>query len=384
MFDDFQNLDEDQGDAAFASYEPDEPEGLEKPRHSNFFVGHEDNEKTLVDLVNSGAMPHAIIFSGTQGIGKSTAAFRLVRCLLKHGTQDQAQDGLFGDAPAEITSLNVASDDPVFTKVASGGHPDLLTLEYSLDPKKLGKKRDIDVYTARKVAPFLRMTAADGGWRVVIIDNADTMNRNAQNALLKILEEPPSNALLVLICHRLGAMIPTIRSRCRVLHFNPLLEEDLAALMVREVGATLSDRDKKILSFLGQGSIGRAQKLIETGGIETADKVLALLEGWPNFNWVDVHHLADQCGRLGKESNFLNVENTMNAIFEVLVFAKARGEESLSEPLNNDVYSKMLERYSLQDLTEICDQLKEHFRQARYSNLDKRQGVLGVFNIITV
>jgi DNA polymerase-3 subunit delta' len=172
MFDDFQDMDEvEQGFAS--SYESDEalgePEGLVEPRHSNFFVGHESAQERLLSLINSGAMPHAMIFSGTQGIGKSTLAFRLARTLLKHGTPDSNQDSLFGDAaPADITSLSIDADDPVFSKVAAGGHPDLLTIE------PLEGKKSLDVNTARKVAPFLRMTSADGGWRVVIVDDADT------------------------------------------------------------------------------------------------------------------------------------------------------------------------------------------------------------------
>ncbi len=382
MFDDFQDLDEGQESEGFASYEPEEPEGLADPRHSNFFIGHQQVENDLLNLINSDAMPHAIIFAGAKGIGKSTMAFRLARSLFKNGTTDSSQDSLFGDEPENITNLDVSPSDPIFSKVASGGHPDLLTIERPVDAKKGTQKNNVDVDTARKVAPFLRMTSSEGGWRVVVIDDADTMNRNAQNALLKILEEPPKNALLILVCHRLGAIIPTIRSRCRVMNFNPLKKDELDDLMSKEVGGTVSDKDKNILNFLAQGSIGRAQKLIENNGLEIADKVFSLVEGWPNFNWVDIHHLADQCGRAGQDSNFDGVENTFNTVFETLVFAKARGEGGLSVPLDNDIYIKILERHSLEDLTEICDKLIEHFKQARFSNLDKRQAVLGAFNII--
>ena len=141
---------------------------------SNFFVGHEDCQRKLIDLINSGAMPHALILAGPQGIGKSTFAFRAARFLFKNGTTDSDQDSLFGgDAPTEVTSLTVAPDDPIFTKVASGGHPDLLVIERPMDIRKNTQKAHVDVDTARKVAPFLRMTSADGGWRVVIIDDAE-------------------------------------------------------------------------------------------------------------------------------------------------------------------------------------------------------------------
>ena len=380
MFDDFQDMDEvEQGFAS--SYESDEalgePEGLVEPRHSNFFVGHESAQERLLSLINSGAMPHAMIFSGTQGIGKSTLAFRLARTLLKHGTPDSNQDNLFGDAaPAEITSLSVLPDDPVFSKVAAGGHPDLLTIE------PLEGKKSLDVNTARKVAPFLRMTSADGGWRVVIVDDADTMNRNAQNAMLKILEEPPKNALLILVCHRLGAMIPTIRSRCRVLHFDPLNEAEFEAMMTRQMGTAHSDEDKNIIKFLSEGSVRQAQKLTDDNGLDMARKVLEQLNAWPRFNMVDIHHLADMAGRAGKETNFEHIENTINKIFECLVFAKARGISNLPLPLQHEVFTTMLNHYSLEAMVEICDKLKQHFMQSRFANLDKRHAVLSAFNMM--
>ena len=115
---------------------------------------------------------------------------------------DTAQDSLFGggdDLAAPATTLDIPTDDPVFAKVASGGHPDLLVVERQTDPKTGQIKSNLDVQTARKVVPFLRMTSSDGGWRIVIVDDADLMNRNAQNALLKILEEPPQNTLLILV-----------------------------------------------------------------------------------------------------------------------------------------------------------------------------------------
>ena len=383
MFDDFQELEEEQEDDIFGSYEPEEPDGLQPPRYSTLCLGHEQVEIKLLDLINSGNMPHAVIFLGPVGIGKSTMAFRLARYLLKHGTADSAQDSLFGDAPLEATSLDVVANDPVFTKVAAGGHPDLLTLEYSLEPKKVGKQADIDVYTARKVAPFLRMTSADGGWRVVIIDNADRLNRNAQNALLKILEEPPSNALLILVTHRLGAMIPTIRSRCRTINFEPLKEDALSQLMQQEIGNTISRDDQALLSAITGGSMGLAQKFVETGGLETTQTILGLLERWPDFNKVEIHHLAESVGRQGQDAAFDNIELVFLWIAEQIIFAKAKGEGGTpSAPLDKGFITSMRNTYTLPQWLEIFENLKAHFAQARFSNLDKKQAVLHAFNLI--
>lgn len=377
MFDDFQELDEEN------SYIPPEPEGLTPPRESDLCLGHKKTEQTLLDLINSGNVPHAIIFSGSKGIGKSTMAFRLARYLLKNSPADVNQDSLFGDeSPAtDVTSLHVDLDDPVFNKVSSGGHPDLLTIERAIDERKGTAKNNLDVDTARKVVPFLRMTSSEGGWRVVIIDDADTMNRNAQNALLKILEEPPSNTVLVLISHRLGAMIPTIRSRCRVLHFDPLPEGDLATLMQKEVGDTLSGHQQKMLAAMSNGSIGTARKIAESGGLETAQSVLTILERWPDFNGVDIHHLADSAGRLGHDSTFDNIETIFLLLIEQIIFAKAKSQSSLSIPFEEPVFSEMMNEYSLEHWLKLYEDLQDHFAKAKFSNLDKRLAVINAFNL---
>jgi len=382
MFDDFQDMDEGQGDDAFGSYTPEEPEGLMPPRESSLFLGHAETEQNLLDLINSGHVPHAMIFSGPVGIGKSTMAFRLARYLLKNGTPDTAQDSLFGDAPAEANSLDVSSEERIFSQVASGGHPDLLTIERPMDAKKGTKKTNLDVETARKVAPFLRMTSSEGGWRVVIVDDADSMNRNAQNALLKILEEPPSNALLILITHRLGAMIPTIRSRCRTLQFDALPENELAQLMEKEVGNTLPAEDLSLLAALAGGSIGAAKTIIDSKGLETARNVLDIFKAWPNQNKVDIHHLADTTGRAGQDAAFLNIEQTFLWLCESIIFAKAKGSSDLPESINNGAFLALADSYDLNRWLELFEELKAHFAQARFANLDKKLAVITAYNII--
>ena len=378
MFDELQEI---EGEEGFGGYDMAEPEGLLPPRDSTLCLGHEAVEQKLLNLINSGAIPHALIFSGVQGIGKATMGFKLARYLLKHGTADSAQDSLFGDAPLEATSLDVAQDDPVFSRISSGGHADFLYIERPTDPKGV-QKNTIDVDTARKVAPFLRKTASDGGWRIVLVDDADTMNRNAQNALLKILEEPPSNALLILITHRLGAMIPTIRSRCRVLSFDHLEQETLEQLMTRAVGDTVSSRERKILTALAGGSMGAVQKIIDAGGFDTIQMTLDLLEGWQNWNWVEIHHLADSVARAGQADLFKNVELIMGWVTTQMVFSKAKKLERLEDPLENEAFTALLNHYSLEEWVKICDNLTEHFAQAHFANLDKKQAILGAFNII--
>jgi DNA polymerase-3 subunit delta' len=349
----------------------EEPEGLTSPRDSNYFVGHEAIEAQLLSLINTDNLPHALIFSGPHGIGKSTFAFRLARYLLKNGVGKSDDGGLFGDAAPLATSLGVSADDPIFKQVASGGHPDLLTIERPLDERKGTVKNNLDVDTARKVTPFLRKTASDGGWRVVIVDDADTMNRNAQNALLKILEEPPKNTLLILICHRLGHMIPTIRSRCRVVDFAPLSKDHLNDLMQKEIGGTLSLEEQEILAFLSEGSIGVAKIILDTNGIETAQNVFDILKRRP-FDKSQIHQLANN---VSKDDIFKNIERVFLKIIEAIVFSKAQNQP-LEAPL-----SAMNFDGDLQDWLKKYEEMKTHFQQAHTGNLDKKLATLNAFFI---
>lgn len=336
---------------------------------------HDGVEKNFLDSITAGTLPHALIFSGPKGIGKATMAFRLARFLLKNGTADAAQDSLFGDAPPPPTSLAVSPDDPVFIRVASGGHPDLLTLEKPED------KDEINVETARKIAPFLRMTASMGGWRVVIVDDADTMNRNGQNAILKILEEPPKNALLILITHRPGMLLPTIRSRCRVIPFQTMTAEQVGAF-IKRADPSLTQKDIEQLAYMAEGRPGHALEIMGQGGIEAVQTVTNLLSAWPNWDWVRIHNTADLFGR-GNDAAYQGFRDMFVWSFENLLRAKAVGRfDDVFGPLKIGGIRALWNHYSLEGLSQICDTVRAHFDQVDHSSLDRRHGVLGAFPLI--
>lgn len=377
MFDDFEDDMFDNEPGAPIATEP----GLQHPRLMKECFGHDEVENTLLEQIDADRLPHALIFAGPQGIGKATMAFRLARYLLKNGGESNADGGLFGDElPKEnAENLFVDPDDPVFRQVASGGHADLMTIERLFDDKKNRYKGSVEVDEIRKITPFMRMTASQGGWRIVIVDDADTMNRNSQNAILKILEEPPEHALLILVCHRLGAMIPTIRSRCRVINFRPLEQETFTKIISRDYG-TLPQSDLDVLYNIADGSVGQGIRIIEEGGLEAVEKVMGLLHSWPQWQWSQIHLLADAMGRPGQEDSLHAFQDVLMWVVNSLLRAKARNEAPKS-PLNNEATQKLLAHYSLQDWIEIAGNLRAHFDTVHHANLDKRHAVLGAFSL---
>ena len=155
------------------------PAEVPAPRANPYLVGHETAECELRRLAEAGRLPHAILLSGPRGIGKATLAFRLARFLLAKGANGES-------------GLGIDPESGVFHRVAAGGHADLLTVERAYDPRRRRLRSEIVVDDAREIAQFFRLTAAEGGWRIVIVDGAEEMNRNAANALSSPISPVPS------------------------------------------------------------------------------------------------------------------------------------------------------------------------------------------------
>ena len=155
----------------------------------------------MLDALRAGRMHHAWLITGPEGVGKATLAYRFARRLL-------------AGQPAE-ESLRLDQAHPVFRRVAAASHADLLTVERVYDDRRKRMKTQFAVDDIRRINGFMSLTPAEGGWRVAIIDGAEELNQASANALLKVLEEPPPGAILLLVCSAVGRLLPTIRSRCR-------------------------------------------------------------------------------------------------------------------------------------------------------------------------
>ncbi|MDB2682728.1 DNA polymerase III subunit delta' [Alphaproteobacteria bacterium] len=361
----------DEPDEFAGSYVPDEVEDyLKHPREMTFCMGHEKFEAQILEAFAAGKMPHSIVLSGPKGCGKSTMAYRLGRFLLANGDFNPGQGGLFGDEP-DFSSLDVARDHDAFRLIASEGHPDLFAVERQYDATKNKFKNAVDVEEIRKIAPFLRKTASYGGWRVVIVDDADTMTRSAQNAILKILEEPPSRVLIVLVTHNIGALIPTIRSRVQVFHLQALEDDVMRELLVKD-----GQGDIEKLVELSEGSMSKAMEYAESGATEILQTILS--QGG-DVRWSEIHKIADQIGGRGQDEDFAIFARLSLWIYEQGAKTKARGRDLPG------VLGAARERFgqlSLEQILKICDTLSEHFTKTKSANLDKRQAVLQAFSIM--
>src|SRR5258708_708271 len=250
------------------------PHGGPPPWRSQRLLGHETAEKTMLAAHQSGRLHHAWLMAGPRGIGKATLAWRFARFLLC----GQRQGGLFGGGAPD--SLDVAADAPGRSLVDARSHPDLFHLRRTLNPDTGRMRAEIAVDDVRDLGAFMHMTPAMGQWRVAIVDAADEMNRNSANAVLKILEEPPANAVLLIVAHAPGRLLPTIRSRCRRLALQPLGDEVVMRLL-GELAPDVKEGERVVLARLAEGSIGRALELAGAGSLELYNEMVSVLASLP-------------------------------------------------------------------------------------------------------
>lgn len=209
--------------------------------------GHDAAVAAFRAALDTGRLHHAWLLAGPEGVGKALFADKAALRMLAEGAGQ----------PVGAPGLDVPDEHPAARLVAAGSHPDLMRLERLTREGGTELARSINVEQVRGLQRLFATTASMSPRRAVVIDAIDDLERSAANALLKNLEEPPPDTLFLLVSHSPERLLPTIRSRCRLLRLSPLAPD----AMTSALKGALPDADAteiEALAAVGEGAPGRA------------------------------------------------------------------------------------------------------------------------------
>lgn len=341
--------------------ESDRLAGIPHPREMLSLLGQEAAEAAFLSAYQAGKLHHAFLLAGPEGIGKATFAYRAARFLLDEASREA--DALFAPPPPE--NLFVPADARMTALVARESHPDLAVLKRRFDSKGKRFRAEISVEETRDTLQLLTKTAAFGGWRVVIVDAADDLNIASANALLKTLEEPPEKAIFFLVSHQPGRLLPTIRSRCQLVEFEPLSAQVVATLLAK-FGRKVPDISA--LELEAEGSIRRALRRSEGGPAQIAAAITKAFAGLPNPPPKSIDAVGEAV-RTGSEG--------IQALADLM--------DETERFLHREMRARMQAGASLALLSEFADtwaRLTDEARRVDALNLDRRAFATRLFDEI--
>lgn len=285
-------------------------------RNFENIIGHEQNIEHLENAIENGQVSHAYIFNGEDGIGKMTTAKAFVKALL-------------------CESKNSCGTCQSCIQIDSGNHPDVIYVTH----EKAGITVD-DIRDQVNQSVFVKPYSSD--YKVYIIDEADKMNAAAQNALLKTIEEPPAYAVIILLSNNKESFLETIVSRCVVLNFGPLKENQVREYLNSHYD-NMNGREDLAVSY-SMGNIGKAKKVIESDDFnEQKDfclNLMANLEKW------DIHEILLSLKQMASYKDYIyDLLDIMTIYYRDILILKVTGlpnktvfKEKFSVMKNQSIY----------------------------------------------
>lgn len=353
--------------------EADRLEGFPHPRETEVLFGHEPAERELAAALAGGAMHHGWLFTGPEGIGKAALAYKFAA----HALASPSERAASGE------TLDVPKDSVAARQVRALSHPGLMVIRRPWSHKDKRFAASIPVDEVRRLKSFLGHRAGEGAWRIVILDTADELNVNAANALLKALEEPPPLTAFLLVSSEPGRLLPTIRSRCRVLPLAPLSGDALRAAVSQALTAAdkgVPDaRQWAVLEKLAEGSARRGLALLENGGLDLNGRLSKVLASLPTLDWLAVHGLGDELQPIAADQKFELFFDLLSASLGRLIHAAAAGREGGDEAA---LAAKIIGAARLAAWAELWETIAREKAIALALNLDRRMLVLDTFSRI--
>ncbi|MCL4767689.1 MAG: DNA polymerase III subunit delta' [Hyphomicrobiaceae bacterium] len=353
--------------------EADRLEGFPHPRQTRRLFGHAPAERELAKALASGRIHHAWLLAGPEGVGKATLAYRFAAyALASAGERDPARE-----------LLALPEQAPAARMVRALSHPGLLVIRRPWIQKDKRFAATITIDEVRRLRAFLAHTAGGGErqgepvQRVIIVDQADELNLSSANALLKSLEEPPPRTLFLLVTSQPGRLLPTIRSRCRMLALAPLGGGDLRQSAEQALAATEIEPPREAdwprLMHHAHGSVRRLLSLATGDGLKLVQRIDAILTNLPKVDWAAAHGLADDLAGAVNEQRFETFFDLLLDLAARIVRAAATGE---GEPDEVELARRLIPEGRLASWAELWETVVREKAEAVALNLDRKSLVL--------
>jgi DNA polymerase III subunit delta' len=330
--------------------------GAPHPRLAGRLIGHKAAEAEMLSAYREGHLAHAWLISGGKGIGKATLAWRFARFLLANPDPNVC-------AVRDARDLHVDPNYQAARHLVALAHPDFSLIRRVWQSDKNRFSSEIQVDHVRDALQVFQMSAAFGGWRVCIVDSAEDLNRSSANALLKMIEEPPQRSVILIVSHRPGQVLPTIRSRCRRLKLDLLSESEIAEV-VASLGSPWSEADPAAVAKAAKrasGSVREALARLSPESKATGALIDSTIAGLPRPDPGLVVKLAEElAGRAAGEA----YDAFHREIYDWLVTYALRTASSTERA---------------EQLGALWDKIRQAARETEALNLNRELHVLAIF-----
>jgi DNA polymerase-3 subunit delta' len=343
---------------------------IPSPAATTRCLGHDHAEQAILESLRSGKMPHAWLLSGPKGIGKASFAYRIARFLLSR------PDG------GTANSLAINPGSPLINRIAHKNFPDLHVLEEPFINEEGKPVKELSVHMVRQIGHFLSLSASESPCRIVLIDSVDDMNASSANALLKLLEEPPPHAYLLLISHSPGKVLPTIRSRCRQLKMHIPPHQD-AVEIIHHAAGSLPETEAQQLLHLAADAPGIALMLAEHNGLAFYQELLALLATLPALDMPMVLTFADSVASKDNDIRWQYFTHMLVRFME-MVIKYSVGDVPAHGIIDNEraIMERLAVQMPIATWLELWEKSRDMLEEVNRAHLDRRQAVMMVLQML--
>lgn len=312
-------------------------------------LGQEHITSLLEASLASGRISHAYLFTGPKGTGKTTTAKAFAMSLNCKARGDKVALPCY--------------ECPSCQKIMGSNHPDFKVIE----PSGLS----IKIEQVRQIQRDVALRSYEGGWKVFIIEDAETMTPEAGNSLLKVLEEPPGDSVLILISHNYLEVLQTIRSRCQVMEFRKLSVNLVEKFLIERY--SLSPEEALLIANLADGAPGKAVRLHgDEGFLSQRNQVLDAISAGSEGKLFEFSNDMEASKEEARDA-FLNVLDILKTWYrDLIVYSYSRDTSLL---INQDKRSKIIEKVQDEDMDRLphiiqrIDDVREDVERTKGANL---------------